>query len=125
MRQDAETGTPTLPTPCSNIWRRASASQVSTHQYIPLSSTNSLQRRCADLIYIHRSWFAEALSDSPDPLQHEYGQSVLAVFRSASILINGLRSLARAHPKFVARVWFFWSSFYTSSVRIVLPCSRA
>ncbi|KAH9967272.1 fungal-specific transcription factor domain-containing protein [Russula dissimulans] len=86
------------------------------------NSSNAMQQymaacsRESNLIYIHRSWFAEALRDSPDPLQHEYGQSVLAVFRSASILINGLRSLASAHPKLVGRIWFFWSSFYTSSV---------
>ncbi|KAI9511610.1 fungal-specific transcription factor domain-containing protein [Russula earlei] len=51
-----------------------------------------------------------------DPLQHEYGQSVVAVYRSANILINGLRRLAGTHPKLAGRVWFFWSSLYTSSV---------
>ena len=71
-----------------------------------------------DLIYIHRSWFAEALRDSEDPLQHEYGQSVISIYRSANILINGMRSLCAAHPKEAGRVWFFWSCFYTSSVRM-------
>ena len=70
-----------------------------------------------DLIYIHRSWFAEALRDSQDPLQHEYGQSVLAVYRSANVLIKGMKSLTGAHAK-AGRVWFFWSCFYTSSVRM-------
>ncbi|KAI0272482.1 hypothetical protein BC834DRAFT_966502 [Gloeopeniophorella convolvens] len=72
--------------------------------------------REANLIYIHRSWFAEALRDSPDPFQHEYGQSVIAVYRSANILINGLKNLVSVHPKQTSHVWFFWSSFYTSSV---------
>jgi len=89
----------------------------------PLSRDNSRQRQRTDLIYIHRSWFAEALRDSPDPLQHEYGQSVVTVYCSANILINGLRSLTGAHPKVAGRVWFFWSSFYTSSVRTYLPGS--
>ena len=40
-----------------------------------------------------------------------------AVYRSANILINGLTSLTNAHPRVASRVWFFWSSFYTSSVR--------
>src|SRR6266852_7101521 len=71
-----------------------------------------------DLIYIHRYWFAEALRDSQDPLQHEYGQSVISIYRSANILINGMRSLSTAHPKEAGRVWFFWSCFYTSSVRM-------
>lgn len=72
--------------------------------------------RESNLIYIHRSWFAEALRDSSDPFQHEYGQSVAAVYRSANILINGLTSLTNAHPSVAGRVWFFWSSFYTSSI---------
>lgn len=72
--------------------------------------------RESNLIYIHRCWFAEALRDSPDPFQHEYGQSVAAVYRSANILINGLKSLVNAHPRVASRVWFFWSSFYTSSI---------
>jgi hypothetical protein len=74
-----------------------------------------------DLLYIHRSWLAEALRDSSDPLQHEYGQSVVAVYSSANILINGMRSLTSAHPKVAGRVWFFWSCFYTSSVRMYNP----
>ncbi len=40
-----------------------------------------------------------------------------AVYRSANILINGLTSLTNAHPSVAGRVWFFCSSFYTSSVR--------
>ncbi|KAF8269849.1 hypothetical protein EI94DRAFT_1573121, partial [Lactarius quietus] len=72
--------------------------------------------RESNLIYIHRSWFAEVLHDSPDPFQHEYGQSVVAVYRSANILITGLTSLMNAHPGVAGRVWFFWSSFYTSSI---------
>ena len=70
-----------------------------------------------DLIYIHRSWFAEALRDSQDPLQHEYSQSVIAVYSSANVLIKGMKSLTGAHAK-AGRVWFFWSCFYTSSVRM-------
>jgi hypothetical protein len=71
-----------------------------------------------DLIYIHRSWFAEALRDSQDPLQHEYNQSVISIYRSANILIHGMRSLCTTYPKEAGRVWFFWSCFYTSSVRM-------
>lgn len=79
----------------------------------------------SNLIYIHRSWFAEALRDSQDPLQHEYGQSVITIYRSANILIHGMRNLCVAHPKEASRVWFFWSCFYTSAVllgAIVVKC---
>ena len=33
-------------------------------------------------------------------------------------MINGLRCLRAAHPNVAGRVWFFWSCFYTSSVRM-------
>ena len=79
---------------------------------------NEMLMYAIDLIYIHRSWFAEALRDSQDPLLHEYGQSVISIYRSANILINGMRSLSAAYPKEAGCVWFFWSCFYTSSVRM-------
>lgn len=88
-------------------------------QYFVLSSVEST------LIYIHRSWFAEALRDSQDPLQHEYGQSVISIYRSANILVNGMRNLCITYPKEAGRVWFFWSCFYTSSIllgAIVVKC---
>ncbi|KAI0305891.1 fungal-specific transcription factor domain-containing protein [Multifurca ochricompacta] len=83
---------------------------LAMQQFFPVCERES------NLIYIHRCWFAEALRDSPDPIQHEYGQSVVTVYRSANILINGLKSLTSAHPRVAGRVWFFWSSFYTSSI---------
>ncbi|KAH9995576.1 hypothetical protein BJV77DRAFT_991058 [Russula vinacea] len=101
--------------------RETSANQVRvSSQYISavFGQLTTTPDAYIDLLYIHRSWFAEALRDSSDPLQHEYGQSVVAVYRSANILINGMRS---GLPRLV-----FWSCFYTSSVRstgaIVVKC---
>lgn len=122
-----ETGTSSLPVPCSNILYHVRSNQVSNSPNITtffcrlwLGPThhNEMVMYVIDLIYIHRSWFAEALRDSQDPLQHEYGQSVISIYRSANILINGMRSLSAAHPKVAGRVWFFWSCFYISSVRM-------
>ena len=121
------TGMPPLPVPCSNFSRETSANQVRvSSQYISavFGQLTTTPDAYIDLLYIHRSWFAEALRDSSDPLQHEYGQSVVAVYRSANILINGMRSLTGAHPKVACRVWFFWSCFYTSSVRLYDPTRK-
>ncbi|KAI0255861.1 fungal-specific transcription factor domain-containing protein, partial [Lactifluus subvellereus] len=76
----------------------------------------ALCERESNLMYIHRCWFAEALRDSPDPFQHKYAESVISVYRCANILINGLKSLTNAYPSAAGGVWFFWSSFYTSSI---------
>jgi hypothetical protein len=115
--------------PCDNILYHLRSNQVSNSPkykdiyifrclWLGPTHDNEMLMCVIDLIYIHRSWFAEALRDSEDPLQHEYGQSVISIYRSANILINGMRSLCAAHPKEAGRVWFFWSCFYTSSVRM-------
>ncbi|OAX39813.1 hypothetical protein K503DRAFT_54027 [Rhizopogon vinicolor AM-OR11-026] len=71
----------------------------------------------ANLLYIHRSWFAQAIRESPDnPLQHKYAPSVLAVYRSACRLISGLKGLYRVHPYPTSRTWFFWSSVFAACI---------
>ncbi|OJA10707.1 hypothetical protein AZE42_01058 [Rhizopogon vesiculosus] len=71
----------------------------------------------ANLLYIHRSWFAQAIRESPDnPLQHKYAPSVLAVYRSACRLISGLKGLYQVHPHPTSRTWFFWSSVFAACI---------
>ncbi|KAI0048106.1 hypothetical protein FA95DRAFT_1595332 [Auriscalpium vulgare] len=70
----------------------------------------------AILLYIHRSYFAQALCESEDPLQHKYSASVVAAYQSSLALIAGLKSLYAVHPKLSSRMWHFWSAFYTACV---------
>jgi hypothetical protein len=71
-----------------------------------------------DLLYIHRSYFAQAIRESSaNPLKHEYAPSVLATFRSASRIISSLKGLYAVHPVLTSRVWFFWSGTFSSCVR--------
>lgn len=45
--------------------------------------------RCMTLLYIHRSFFAQALLDHPEnPLLSAYAPSFLAAYRCASIMIK-------------------------------------
>ncbi|KAI0048107.1 hypothetical protein FA95DRAFT_1518037 [Auriscalpium vulgare] len=84
--------------------------------------TRAMQQYCvvceceSNLLYIHRSYFAQALRESEEPLQHKYSQSVMAAYRSALVLIASLKNLNTVHPKLSSRVWYFWSGFYTSCV---------
>ncbi|KAK0488806.1 hypothetical protein IW261DRAFT_1327039 [Armillaria novae-zelandiae] len=84
---------------------------------------HALQQYCvvcereSNLLYIHRSYFAQAIQgQSRNPLQHMYAPSVLATYRSACRLISSLRGLNVSHPNIAAATWFFWSGIFSSCV---------
>ncbi|KAI0032311.1 fungal-specific transcription factor domain-containing protein, partial [Vararia minispora EC-137] len=72
--------------------------------------------RESNLLYIHRSYFAQAIRESNDPLQHKYGQSVLAAYQSTRALVSSLRGAYAVHPALVGKIWWFWSAIYSSCV---------
>lgn len=73
--------------------------------------------REANLMYIHRSWFVQAIREAPvNPLQHKYAPSVLAVYRSACRLISSLNGLYRVHSQPTDRTWFFWSAIFSACI---------
>lgn len=77
--------------------------------------------RESTLLYIHRRYFATAIRlNSQDPLKTKYGASVMAVTRSACLLLASLRSLWGVHPAMAAKQQFFWSGAFSSI--IVLSC---
>ncbi|KAG2344031.1 hypothetical protein BDR05DRAFT_1019117 [Suillus weaverae] len=77
----------------------------------------ALCQREANLMYIHRSWFVQAVREAPaNPLQHKYAPSVLAVYRSACRLISSLNGLYRVHSKPTDRTWFFWSTVFSACI---------
>ncbi|KAG1769517.1 hypothetical protein EV702DRAFT_1140943 [Suillus placidus] len=77
----------------------------------------ALCQREANLMYIHRSWFVQAVREAPaNPLQHKYAPSVLAVYRSACRLISSLNGLYRVHSQPTDRTWFFWSSVFSACI---------
>ncbi|KAJ8586898.1 hypothetical protein M405DRAFT_874860 [Rhizopogon salebrosus TDB-379] len=76
---------------------------------------SALCDREGNLLYIHRSWSAQAIREAPaNPLQHKYAPSVLAVYRSACRLISSLGGLYQVHPHPTSREWFFWSGFFAA-----------
>ena len=75
--------------------------------------------KLAALLYIHRRYFATAIRlNSQDPLKTKYGASVMAVTRSACLLLASLRSLWGVHPIMAAKQQFFWSGAFSSIVGI-------
>ncbi|KAH7914825.1 fungal-specific transcription factor domain-containing protein [Hygrophoropsis aurantiaca] len=96
--------------------------------------TRAMQQYCAlcerecNLLYIHRSYFAQAIRGMPDnPLGHKYAPSVLAVYRSASRLISSLKGLYAVHPIPTSQQWFFWSGIFSACIvlgALVIDSSR-
>jgi hypothetical protein len=74
-----------------------------------------------DLLYLHRSFFARAVSDHPkDPLGSSYGTSVIAAYRSAGSLVALMRNLHSQLRVPTERMWFLWGHIFSCSVRDAL-----
>lgn len=76
-----------------------------------------------DLLYLHRSFFAVALRDDPNnPLEHRFGPSVVASYRSARRMCVALRGLYLVHAEPLSRFWYFWSCIFSSCVSFYDGC---
>jgi hypothetical protein len=70
-----------------------------------------------DLLYLHRSFFARAISDHPkDPLGSPYGTSVIAAYRSAGSLVAMMRNLHTQLKEPSERMWFLWTHMFSCAV---------
>ncbi|KAH9944904.1 fungal-specific transcription factor domain-containing protein [Amylocystis lapponica] len=71
------------------------------------------------LLYVHRCFFAQALTDYPtDPLRSPYAPSFLAGYRSACALLATLREQYAMFPVQIARFWVLWTHAFSSSVML-------
>jgi len=70
-----------------------------------------------DLLYLHRSFFARAISDHPkDPLGSPYGTSVIAAYRSAGSLVAMMRNLYTQLKEPSERMWFLWTHMFSCAI---------
>ncbi|KAF4593324.1 hypothetical protein EYR38_009038 [Pleurotus pulmonarius] len=91
------------------------------HRSWSLDPVRAMQQYCilcereSNLLYIHRSYFAQAIrQQSDDPLKHRFAQSVLATYRSACRIISSLWGLYEVHKGDATNCWFFWSSVFSA-----------
>ncbi|TFK39369.1 fungal-specific transcription factor domain-containing protein [Crucibulum laeve] len=70
-----------------------------------------------NLLYLHRSFFARAISDHPkDPLGSPYGTSVIAAYRSAGSLVALMRNLHTQLKEPSERMWFLWTHMFSCAI---------
>ncbi|KAJ3568149.1 hypothetical protein NP233_g5908 [Leucocoprinus birnbaumii] len=76
-----------------------------------------LALREMNLLYLHRSFFARAISDHPkDPLGSPYGTSVIAAYRSAGSLVALVRNLHTQLKAPSERIWFLWTHMFSCAI---------
>ncbi|KAF8141711.1 fungal-specific transcription factor domain-containing protein [Boletus edulis] len=76
-----------------------------------------LALREMNLLYLHRSFFARAVTDHPkDPLGSPYGTSVIAAYRSAGSLVALMRNLHTQLKELSERLWFLWTHMFSCAI---------
>ncbi|OAX37130.1 hypothetical protein K503DRAFT_771795 [Rhizopogon vinicolor AM-OR11-026] len=71
------------------------------------------------LLYVHRCFFAEAVSSNPtNPMNSPYAPSFLAGYRSACELMGGLRTQFDLFPAQISRFWVLWTHAFSASVML-------
>ncbi|KAF9485642.1 hypothetical protein BDN70DRAFT_870940 [Pholiota conissans] len=71
------------------------------------------------LLYIHRCFFAHAISSHPlDPIKSQYAPSFLAGYRSACTILSSVKQQFTLFPAQIARFWVLWTHAFSASVML-------
>ncbi|KAG6909735.1 hypothetical protein DXG01_015723 [Tephrocybe rancida] len=79
----------------------------------------SINYRELTLLYIHRCFFAHAITSHPtDPIRSQYAPSFLAGYRSACTIIGSVRQQFELFPAQIARFWVLWTHAFSAAVML-------
>ncbi|KIK69750.1 hypothetical protein GYMLUDRAFT_521243 [Collybiopsis luxurians FD-317 M1] len=69
------------------------------------------------LMYIHRSFFAQAIIEQPtNPLKSVYAPSFLAAYRASATILKSIREQFMIWPNSCARYWTMWTFAFSAAV---------
>ncbi|KAI4526067.1 hypothetical protein K525DRAFT_233716 [Schizophyllum commune Loenen D] len=84
------------------------------------------QYRAITLLYIHRSFFAQAMLDHPaNPLRSAYAPSFLAAYRCASKMIKTSLNHFERFPELCLRWWNVWTHLFSAAITVGCIVTRA
>lgn len=84
------------------------------------------QHRTVTMLYLHRSFFAQALLDHPkNPLLSPFAPSFLTSYRSASIVIKASAHQFDRCAAMAMRVWFLLSHMFSAAVIVGTVVTRS
>ena len=70
------------------------------------------------LLFLHRGFFAQALTDNPtNPQQSIHGQSFITAFKCACAILDSTIDQFNQQPQLTPRVWRIWSNAFSAAVR--------
>ncbi|KZP04803.1 hypothetical protein FIBSPDRAFT_940817 [Athelia psychrophila] len=85
-----------------------------------------LNFRSVGMLYIHRSFFAQALLGYPEnPLRSPYATSFLATYRAASVVIRSTFKHLELYPELFMRWWGAWTQLFSSAIIVGSVATKA
>ncbi|KAF9226456.1 hypothetical protein BS17DRAFT_748181 [Gyrodon lividus] len=111
--------------PSLNLYRSSSVDEYTT----PTAYVRGrllFQFRTSTMLYIHRSFFAQAMLDFPsNPLRSPFAPSFLAAYRCASAIIKTTVLNFQKYPELFTRFWTVWSHLMSAAVIVGTIATRA
>ncbi|KAF9482496.1 hypothetical protein BDN70DRAFT_875065 [Pholiota conissans] len=84
------------------------------------------QYRSIALLYLHRSFFAQAMLDHPvNPLQSPFAPSFLATYRCASGIIKASLNHYDRFPELCGRWWGIWTHLFSAAIIVGCIVTRS
>ncbi|KAF9524395.1 fungal-specific transcription factor domain-containing protein [Crepidotus variabilis] len=84
------------------------------------------QNRTVTMLYLHRSFFAQAMLDHPtNPLLSPFAPSFLTAYRSASVIIKASAHLFERSEAVATRVWFLMYHMFSAAVIVGTIITRS
>ncbi|KAJ7047468.1 fungal-specific transcription factor domain-containing protein [Mycena alexandri] len=84
------------------------------------------QYRSVALLYIHRTFFAQAMLDHPaNPLRSPYAPSFLAAYRCASGMIKANLNHFERFPELCCRWWVVWTHLFSAAIIVGCIVTRS
>ncbi|GLB43693.1 putative fungal specific transcription factor [Lyophyllum shimeji] len=111
--------------PVPLIWRPVCDPGQSTPLALHIQRWIILSTKEITLLNLHRAYFARALQEMPTDLaRHRYIPSVMAIYRSAWRLIQGLQLAWKIAPHPIARTGLPWSQALSAAIVMCLLVTR-
>ncbi|KAF9247205.1 fungal-specific transcription factor domain-containing protein [Melanogaster broomeanus] len=108
-----------------NLYRSSSTDEYTT----PTAYARGrllFQFRTSTMLYIHRSFYAQAMLDFPsNPLRSPFAPSFLAAYRCASAIIKTTVLNFQKYPELFTRFWAVWSHLLSAAVIVGSIATRA
>ncbi|KZP20101.1 hypothetical protein FIBSPDRAFT_790059 [Athelia psychrophila] len=112
--------------PALNVFLRTEDAQTYVSVGVHMKSCVLSSFRSCSMLFIHRSFFAQALLDHPEnPLRSPYATSFLATYRAASSVISTTIKHLERYPELFMRWWVIWTQLFSAAIIVGSIATRA